>query len=60
MFDANKFDKLFGEQPNSQLNDEVMKEAAESTFKIFKTFVNAGFTEDQALTIILDLIQPKF
>ncbi len=52
MFDAEQFNKLFGEKNN----EEIFTEGAKELYNVYAAFVNAGFSEDQAMQIILSMI----
>ena len=52
MFDSEQFNKLFGEKAN----DEILKEGARELYNVYEAFVKAGFSEDQAMQIILSMI----
>ena len=54
MFDAEQFNKLFGEKSN----EELLAEGTKELYNIYAAFVKAGFSEDQAMMIILALL-PK-
>ena len=52
MFDAEQFNKLFGERNN----EEILTEGAKELYNVYKSFIKAGFSEDQAMQIILSMI----
>ncbi|MBP5596386.1 MAG: hypothetical protein J6Y02_13445 [Pseudobutyrivibrio sp.] len=52
MFDAEQFNKLFGERNN----EEILTEGAKELYNVYESFIKAGFSEDQAMQIILSMI----
>lgn len=52
MFDAEQFNKLFGERNN----EEILTEGAKELYNVYNAFVKSGFSEDQAMQIILSMI----
>jgi len=54
MFDADQFNKLFSEGNSDDIPN--INEAAGELYKVYNAFVQAGFSEAQAMQIILGML----
>lgn len=50
----NKINEILNTDPNIE---DATRDAAKDTFRLYKEYVNAGFTKDQALQLTLVVLQ---
>ena len=54
----NRINEILNTDPNIEdASEDAVKDAAKDTFRLYKEYVNAGFTEDQALQLTLVVLQ---
>ena len=54
----NRINEILNTNPNIEdANKDAIKDAAKDTFLLYKEYVNAGFTEDQALQLTSVVLQ---
>lgn len=54
------FDKLFGsinKDSDASIDFEAIDEGSKNLFRLYSSFVDAGFTPDQAMSIILTVLK---
>ena len=50
----NRINEILNTDPNIE---DATRDAAKNTFRLYKEYINAGFTEDQALQLTLVVLQ---